>query len=141
MLWQASEDELKKAYRKLALEWHPDRVAEDQKAAASKKFQDIGEANEVLSDPPPLAPKITYQTHKDTVAEFMQMIPGTQAADYPDGEAAAHRLMADLNRQHSAAREGDQRLNHVFLSLVLVVAPMIRDGLASLSRSSGRAKR
>lgn len=29
----------------------------------------------------------------------------------PSGEAAAHRLMADLNRQHSAAREGDQRLD------------------------------
>ncbi|WP_077035460.1 cyclase family protein [Pelomonas sp. KK5] len=45
--------------------------------------------NEVLSDPPPLAPKITYQTHKDTVAEFTHLIPGTTAADYPDGEAAA----------------------------------------------------
>ena len=45
--------------------------------------------NDVLSDPPPLAPKITYQTHKETVTEFMQMIPGTQASDYPDGEAAA----------------------------------------------------
>ena len=29
----------------------------------------------------------------------------------PDGEAAAHRLMADLNRQHAATREGDQRLD------------------------------
>ena len=45
--------------------------------------------NDVLSDPPPLAPKITYQKHQDTLAEFMQLIPGTQAEDYPDGEAAA----------------------------------------------------
>ena len=29
----------------------------------------------------------------------------------PRGEAAAHRLMADLNRQHSATRDGDQRLD------------------------------
>jgi hypothetical protein len=29
----------------------------------------------------------------------------------PGGEAAAHRLMADLNRQHAATREGDQRLD------------------------------
>ena len=45
--------------------------------------------NDVLSDPPPLAPKITYQKHADTLPEFMQMIPGTTAEDYPDGEAAA----------------------------------------------------
>ena len=29
----------------------------------------------------------------------------------PGGDAAAHRLMADLNRQHAATREGDQRLD------------------------------
>ena len=45
--------------------------------------------NEVLSDPPPLAPKITYQKHADTVPEFLAMLPGTKAEDFPEGEAAA----------------------------------------------------
>jgi hypothetical protein len=45
--------------------------------------------NDVLSDPSPLAPKITYQKHADTLPEFMAMIPGTTSEDYPDGEAAA----------------------------------------------------
>jgi kynurenine formamidase len=45
--------------------------------------------NDVLSDPPPLAPRITYQKHADTVAEFMHLIPGTTVDDYPEGEAAA----------------------------------------------------
>ncbi len=45
--------------------------------------------NEVLSDPAPLAPKITYETHEDTVPIFMQMIPGTKPEDYPEGQAAA----------------------------------------------------
>jgi len=45
--------------------------------------------NDVLSDPPPLAPKITYQRHADTVGEFMAMLPGTKVEDFPDGEAAA----------------------------------------------------
>jgi len=45
--------------------------------------------NEVLSDPPALAPKITYKQHADTVGEFMHMIPGTAPEDYPGGEAAA----------------------------------------------------
>jgi kynurenine formamidase len=45
--------------------------------------------NDVLSDPPPLAPRITYQGHKDTLAEFQHLYPGTTLEDYPDGEAAA----------------------------------------------------
>lgn len=48
---KATADEIKKAYRKLALKWHPDRVKPDQKDAAEKKFKEIGEAFEVLSDP------------------------------------------------------------------------------------------
>jgi catechol 2,3-dioxygenase-like lactoylglutathione lyase family enzyme len=45
--------------------------------------------NDVMSDPPPLAPKITYQTHRETMREFNQLLPGTQPEDFPDGEAAA----------------------------------------------------
>lgn len=44
----ASADEMKKAYRKLALEWHPDR---NKAANASEKFKEINEAYAVLSDP------------------------------------------------------------------------------------------
>jgi len=45
----ANAKEIKKAYRALALEWHPDKN-QDNKEEAEKKFQDISEANEVLSD-------------------------------------------------------------------------------------------
>ena len=45
----ASADEIKKAYRKAALEWHPDRHKDD-KEAAEKKFKEINEAYQVLSD-------------------------------------------------------------------------------------------
>jgi len=45
--------------------------------------------NDVLSDPPPLAPRIEYANHRDTMAEFLTLLPGTRAEDFPDGEAAA----------------------------------------------------
>lgn len=45
----ASEDEIKKAFRKLARQYHPD-VAKN-KSTAEDKFKEINEANEVLSDP------------------------------------------------------------------------------------------
>lgn len=45
----ASQDDVKKAYRKLARKYHPDVNPNDQEA--KKKFQQLNEANEVLSDP------------------------------------------------------------------------------------------
>ena len=45
----ASEDDIKKAFRKLARQYHPDLNPNDK--GANKKFQEINEANEVLSDP------------------------------------------------------------------------------------------
>ena len=54
----ATEADIKKAYRKLALKWHPVFVLSnlqdknpDNKEAATKKFKEIAEAYEVLSKP------------------------------------------------------------------------------------------
>lgn len=47
----ADADAIKSAYRKLALEFHPDRQPEDERDAAEERFKKISEAYEVLSDP------------------------------------------------------------------------------------------
>ena len=44
----AKEDEIKKAYRKLAKKYHPDANASDAKAA--ERFKEVSEANNVLGD-------------------------------------------------------------------------------------------
>ena len=50
----ASEDDIKQAYRKAALKWHPDRWVsgtDAEKKTAEEKFKEASEAYSVLSDP------------------------------------------------------------------------------------------
>ena len=47
----ASDDEIKKAYRKLAMKYHPDRNQGDKAKDAEAQFKEVKEAYEMLSDP------------------------------------------------------------------------------------------
>ena len=47
----AHKKEILKAYRKLAVQWHPDKYDGDDKKKAEKMFLDIASAKEVLTNP------------------------------------------------------------------------------------------
>lgn len=49
----ATEDQIKKAYNKMSIKWHPDKhinMSKEEKEKATKKFQKISQAKEILLD-------------------------------------------------------------------------------------------
>lgn len=70
----AGDDDLKKAYRKLALKWHPDKNLDNAEEAA-EQFKLIQAAYDVLSDPQERA---WYDNHRDA------LLKGGLSGDYED---------------------------------------------------------
>ncbi len=82
----ASEDDIKKAYRKLARKLHPDLNPNDKEA--HKKFQEINEANEVLGDPDKRKKYDTYGENWQHAGQYEQARRQQQSGSgqqYPGG--------------------------------------------------------
>ena len=73
----ASEEDIKKAYRKLARKHHPDLNPGDAKAEA--EFKKLSEANDVLSDP---QKRKNYDTHGDPNGPAAAVPPGFEAGGF-----------------------------------------------------------
>jgi len=120
----ASADDIKKSYRKLALKWHPDRHPEGERAAAEAQFKRIAEAYEVLSDaekrgkydrfghnwqqgdefrPPPGE----GGTRQMTPEEFEQMFGGTGFSDF-----FKSAFGEDFGRQYRGTQSRHRRYRH-----------------------------
>ncbi|CAB1274513.1 molecular chaperone DnaJ [Candidatus Nitrosacidococcus tergens] len=93
---QASEGEVKKSYRKLAMKYHPDRNPDNKEA--EEKFKDIQEAYDVLSDP------------KKRMAYDQMGHAGVNAGGYGAGGANVNDIFSDIFGDiFGAARGGGQQ--------------------------------
>jgi len=61
----------------------------------ARKFVDLSIylENDVVSDPPPFGPKITYMNHQQTFGQMAPFFPGLKQEDLPDGEAWAIEMV------------------------------------------------
>ena len=114
----ASEDEIKKSYRKLAMQYHPDRNPDDK--GAEDKFKTAAEAYEILSDPEKRARYDQYG-HQGVASDFgsggFQWTDFSRAGDFEDilGNMFGGSIFGDLfggrSRGRGNGRGEDLRVN------------------------------
>lgn len=88
----ATPDDIKKAYRKLARKLHPDLNPNDKEA--HKKFQQLNEANEVLSDPE----KEKNMTSTERTGNMRNSLNKRSNPDRADNNTAGKVFMVILNK-------------------------------------------
>lgn len=114
----ASAEEIKKAYRKLARQHHPDLNPNDKEA--HKLFQQINEANEVLSDPDKRKKYDSYGENWKQADQFeqarQQQTAGGGFSDYYDGDEDhySHFFESLFGQGFGSGRTGGQRRQTAF---------------------------
>ena len=105
---EATQDEIKKAYRKLALKYHPDKNADNPDA--EKKFKEVSEAYEVLSDE---KKRQMYDQYGSDALKGGGM-GGGGAAGFSSMEEALHTFMGAFGGGGMGAGPGDGMFDSFF---------------------------
>ncbi|KAK9054490.1 hypothetical protein SSX86_025568 [Deinandra increscens subsp. villosa] len=94
----ATDEDLKKAYRRLAMIWHPDKNLNRNKTEAEAKFKQISEAYDVLSDP---QKRQIYDLYGEEALKSGQVPPPPPSSSGRGGYYAAHHYNGNTNsHQH-----------------------------------------
>lgn len=86
----ATEDEIKKAYRKMALKYHPDK---NKEAGAETKFKEVAEAYDVLSDP---KKKEIYDKYGEDGLKAGEGVPGGAGAYHYEFQGDPMRMFTQF---------------------------------------------
>ena len=105
----ASAEEIKKAYRKLARKHHPDLQPAESRAQATERFQQINEAHEVLSDPEKRA---KYDALGENWRGGMDFTPPGGAPGAGDGGGGWRTATPGNWRSVYIPTERDRRIQH-----------------------------
>lgn len=140
----ASLEDIKKAYRELALRFHPDRVPEGEKRAAEEKFKEISEAYAVLSDADKRALYDQYghegidqkYAHEDIFrgADFSSIFGDLR--DFGFTEDFFSSIFGDFDLKNFGSRRGSHhRGRDIQVALELSLIDAVKGGERSLSYS------
>jgi len=105
----ATQDEIKKAYRKLANKYHPDKTKGDK--AAEEKFKDINEANGILSDPAKRKKYDQFGEDWKHYEEAGQQPGGFDWSKYTGGRGAQEHTMS---QEEFSAMFDEEGLGNIF---------------------------
>lgn len=91
----ASLDEIRAAYHRMAKQWHPDRFTGEEKARAEEKFRQVAEAFHQLKDP----------GKRETFAATAPKAPSSQASNVGNGTAPEPTVAAPATPKGPAERK------------------------------------
>ena len=98
----ASPEDIKAAYHRLAKQWHPDRYAGEAKVEAEARFRELAEAFSILKDP---GKRLAVMQQLPKTAAAASPAPGKEAKE-KDAEAPPERTAEDWAAQAKEAFDG-----------------------------------
>ncbi|KAL2194596.1 hypothetical protein P885DRAFT_71353 [Corynascus similis CBS 632.67] len=99
----APDEEIRRAYKRKALELHPDRNFNDTENA-TRRFAEVQTAYEILSDPQERA---WYDSHRDAILSGVDDVAGSAPTDPGSGHTSANAIFALMSRFNSSVPMDD----------------------------------